>query len=288
MRTSLFAGLGTSAFATIALACTVSSPPAPDQNVGEFCADWAKAVCQLASGPCAFDATACTANQTTVCMSFIAAQQTGTRQYGQSNGQACIQALNGAYGGSPASISAATLAMVSTTCGKVVVGSQASDKPCTGDNDCASGLVCAPLLGQSGSVCAAVTMKNLGDICGDPGDLCQGDSYCASQAGAAPQCIATQMNGGACSATVPCGSSDRCASGTCQPRAAAEGSCATNADCTASAPYCDTYTPVRCTTGLSFAQGSYDCNGVLGASQASNPDSGAATAEGGPEASSGD
>jgi hypothetical protein len=131
-------------------------------------------------------------------------------------------------------------------------------------------------------VCASVTAKAPGDICGDPGDQCQGDSYCAPKPMAAPLCVPTPAMGASCSASVPCGSSDRCENGTCQPRALSGEPCSSNADCAASAPYCDTYPPAACTNGLTFARGSIDCNGIAGTDQVPPPD-------GGPEdAASGD
>jgi hypothetical protein len=266
MRTRLVTELVTGAVGMISVACSLSTAPPPDQSVSEFCADWAKAICQLSNGPCAFVESVCAAYQTTVCMHSVSAAQSGTRQYSQSNGKACIDALNSAYGNSPSSISASTLAALNATCNKAVSGNQASDQPCTSDNDCSGSLICAPLVVQSGSVCASGTQKNAGDICG-PGDHCQGDSYCAPQTGAAPKCVPTPTTGAPCSPSIPCGSSDRCENGSCQPRALSGGLCASNDDCASSAPYCDTYPPAACTNGLTFARGSIDCNGIAGLDQ---------------------
>ncbi len=272
MRIPFFAGLGSLATATIAAACTVSPPPPPDQSASEFCADYAKALCQISS-VCQFDASACTTFQTAECMTNVANAQTGTRQYNQPNGKACIDALNadGAYGGSPSMITAASLASISAICNKVVVGSQATNKPCTGDNDCSGTLVCASY--GTSQLCAPIVQKNLGDICGDPGDECQGDSYCAMQTGAAPQCVATPTTGQSCSAAIPCGTSDRCENGTCQPRAGVGDPCTTSDDCGPAAPYCDTYPPATCVSALTFARGSYDCSGILGTNEPGSPSS---------------
>jgi len=237
--------------------------------VSEFCADWAKAICQLANGSCDFVETVCAAYQTTVCTSFVSGAQSGTRQYSQIKGKACIDALNRAYGNSPSSISATTLFPLNATCSKVVVGNQTSNQPCTDDNDCSGSLICAPVVGTSGSVCVSTaTPKDAGDYCADPGDQCQGDSYCAVQASGSPQCVPTPATGAACSASVPCDSSDHCVNGTCQPRALAGQACASSDDCDPSAPYCDTYPPAACTNGLTFARGSIDCNGIAGLDEA--------------------
>jgi hypothetical protein len=267
MRTLLVSGFASAAVAVVAAACTLSTPPPPDQTVSEFCSDWAKAICQLSNGPCDFVEATCATYQTGVCMNNVNATLSGTRQYSQPNGKACIDALNSAYGGSPSSIPASTLFALNATCGKAVVGNQGSDMACTDDTDCTGSLVCAPLLGGGGSVCASVTLKDAGDICGDPGDECQGLSYCAPQPTAAPLCVPTPATGEPCSATIPCGTLDRCVSGACEPRATLNEPCASNDDCAPSAPYCDTYPPAACTTGLSFGRGSIDCNGIAGLDQ---------------------
>ena len=80
--------------------------------------------------------------------------------------------------------------------------------------------------------------------------------------------------GSACSATIPCGPTDRCVGGVCAPRASVGKTCATNADCNAAAPYCDTYPPAACTTGLTFARGATDCTGIAGTDTATTPDAG--------------
>lgn len=274
MHTRLISLCASGAFGTIAVACSLSTAPPPDQDPVEFCADWGKAVCQLSNGPCSFVEGVCATHQTGVCMNFISAAQSGTAHYSQPNAKACIDALSGAYGagGSTLAIPAATLFAVNMTCSKVFVGTQSSGSPCTGNNDCSGTLVCAVAVGQNQSVCtSSVTPKDAGDVCADPGDECQGNSYCALS-GSLPKCVPTPVTGGPCSASVPCGSTDACVSGTCQARGARGAPCSSNSDCAPSAPYCDNYTGGQCADGLAFAPGSFDCNGIAGVGQS---DSGA-------------
>jgi hypothetical protein len=282
MRTLLVSGFASAAVAVVAAACTLSTPPPPDQTVSEFCSDWAKAICQLSNGPCDFVEATCATYQTGVCMNNVNATLSGTRQYSQPNGKACVDALNAAYGNSPSSISATTLFALNATCSKAVVGNEGSDMTCTDDTDCTGTLVCAPLSvgSANGSVCAAVTLKDAGDICGDPGDECQGLSYCAPQPMAAPLCVPTPATGGSCSATIPCGTSDRCVNNVCQARQLSGETCTTNDDCDPSAPYCDTYAPAACTNVLTFARGSIDCNGIAGLDQ-SDSGTGSTPSDGG-------
>jgi hypothetical protein len=267
----------------VAAACSSSSsgttaPPPPDSTVAEFCSDWATAKCQLSTF-CQFDATACATYQTTQCMSFASAATTsGFRQYSQPAGKACIDALTTAYGGNPSVISAATLAQLDTTCNAAFVGSVASDKPCTSDYDCTTGLTCSLIPGQSASVCGSGSPVAAGGTCLATSQ-CPANYYCAPVTGANPQCTATPTTGGACSGAIPCGADDFCGpSGTCQAKATVGQTCSSSSDCASSAPYCDTFPPAACTTGLTFARGSIDCNGIAGM-DTGTPDAGGGGAE---------
>ena len=262
MNARLYVGPIAGVLMTIAFGCS-SSPP-PDQTVTEFCSDWADAYCQLSS-ICNFDVTACTTYQVGVCNAFAsAAQASGGRAYSQPAGVTCINQLKATFGGSPTTVSVSTLTTITDLCNRAFTGNQVTNKSCSTDYDCASGLVCAAsVIAPSMKVCTTVTPKQLGAICLDPGDECQGDSYCALQQGADPQCVPTPAEGAACSATLPCGPADRCIGSTCQPLVAMGDTCASNADCATG--YCDLYPPVQCTDGLTFARGSYDCQGISGA-----------------------
>ncbi len=244
-------------------------------------------MCQGLANICQFDATACATYQTTQCSAFAsAATQSGHRTYSQPGGKACIDALNGAYGGNPSSISAATLASVLDTCNKAFTGTLATDSNCTSDYDCVSGDTCSPIPGGTTSVCASAgSSKAVGDICA-PGDTCQGDSYCAPVPMKEPVCTADPTTGGACSASIPCGAANFCSNGTCQAKLTESANCSSNSDC--STGYCDLYAPAGCATGLTFARGSDDCKGVAGIDQGQGADAGVTpdSGGGGPEASS--
>ena len=147
------------------------------------------------------------------------------------------------------------------------MGTVATDGNCTSNYDCVSGDTCSPIPGGTASVCASAgSSKALGDICA-PGDTCQGSSYCAPVTNAEPKCTADPATGGACSTNVPCGTGNYCAGGTCAAQLQ-EGAdnCVSNSDCTTG--YCDLYVgpapanTTQCTTGLTFARGSIDCNGI--------------------------
>jgi hypothetical protein len=269
MRTRLVVGLVVGALGMVATACSSTSsggaaPTPPDSTVEVFCTDWATAVCQLSTF-CQFDAAACATHQTSVCSAFATSATTsGFRQYSQPAGKACIDALTSAYGGNPSVISAATLTQLDATCNAAFAGSAASDKPCTSDYDCATGLTCSLIPGQSASVCGSGSPVAAGGTCLATSQ-CPANYYCAPVMGANPQCVATPTTGGACSGAIPCGADDFCGpSGTCQAKAAQGQTCSASSDCASAAPYCDTYPPAACVSGLTFARGSIDCNGIAG------------------------
>jgi hypothetical protein len=287
MQTRLFAYAAASLVAIVTASCATSTTP-PDQSVDEFCTNWAKAYCQLGNGACNFDATSCEQYQdTVVCPAFVNSLQGGTRTYSQANGAACIAAINDVFGGSPSAVSISAWLNVQSTCGRIVSDNLTTDKPCTTDADCAQGLVCANEVGTTTSVCASQTPIALGNICGDPGDQCQDNAYCAPQSGAAPLCVATPGPGGTCSATVPCGTGYTCvtigSTSTCQTAGALGASCSSNDQCASG--FCDLYPPAACTNGLSFARGSADCEGIAGTSESSGGEGGVTVgAEAGAEA----
>jgi hypothetical protein len=272
MRTRLHPWVAAGLVSLAASGCDLTSSSPPDETISELCTDWGKAICQVGSGACDFDVTSCAAYQTGVCQTYVGTLQGGTRQYSQANGAACIKELNDIYGGSPSTIPATSLLQQQAICARVIVGGQPVDQACMVDADCANGLVCAPaVFGGSSNVCATVMPIQLGDICGDPGDQCQGDSYCQAQgSGQAPQCVTTPAAGDGCSTSVPCGTGDVCSgdAGICVA-ASTSGACSTNAECASG--YCDLNPPAACTDGLSFARGSDDCNGIAGVS---SPDGG--------------
>lgn len=282
MRASLFLGVGLLGVVAVVEACGISSESTPpDNDIGSFCADYAKAMCQVSTACNVASPTACITYQTNACSTQYSSQVSSTRSYNQPNGKACVDKLNTAYEGT--TVSAATLKDVAATCNKVVIGNLQTNGVCTGDNDCSGMLVCTPYGAQMR--CGPVSMKNPGDPCADPGDTCTGDSYCAPQAGGgAPICAATPGLGQACSATIPCGTSGHCVANKCAARAADNSACTSNDDCISR--FCDP-NYAQCAEGLAFAHGSDDCKGVLGSNASdagvviAQPEAGGAGNDGG-------
>ncbi|HLK38467.1 MAG TPA: Dickkopf N-terminal cysteine-rich domain-containing protein [Polyangiaceae bacterium] len=259
-------GLSSAAVATALWACTASAPSSPYPDVATFCNAKAKAECQIAA-VCAADVTQCQMVRTDACnMAASAATASGSRKYTPDNAQACIDALNGAYGGGHMAIPFAQLqgsGSIEDKCERVFSGNVDKLGTCTTDYDCASSRVCAQATpGSSVLVCADVANKNAGDPCADPGSKCATDTYCTvPDGGPVAKCSPAAQPGEACSAMVPCVSADRCVNGNCAVRAMLGGACSSDDDCPSAAPYCDPYANNICTTGLTFATLSADCRG---------------------------
>jgi hypothetical protein len=262
-------GLGSAALAMAA--CTLKTTlPYPD--VATFCNARAQAECQIA-GTCGIDRDGCEAERSSLCnVDAMQAMRSGTRKYTQANAQACIDKINGIYGGA-SSISYAELLgpdSIDDVCERVFSGNAGTNDPCQSTYDCTGTNVCAPVFpGQASMVCAAPVAKNEGDFCEDPGSTCATDTYCTMPVtgGGGYQCEPALQQGQPCDpVAAPCVSTERCeaqtgATGqTCEPRVGADQPCTTSDDCLPSAPYCDPYVGNICTNGLSFATHAPDCN----------------------------
>lgn len=272
MRIRLIAGLGLGALGTIATACSSSSSgnnnPYPD--VQHFCAAVAKAECQEATN-CTVDESQCETWREHQCNSGIiivplSPSDTLSRQYTPGNAQACINALNSAFGCGNNCIQIKYDDLFKSgglvdTCEAVFQGNAGNGSGCTTNYDCTqSGEVCAAVPGQQ-AACATPTMKQLGSACADPGDTCGSDNYCSNASGS-PKCVASETTGGPCKANDECVSTDHCVNGACTALALSGGACSTNADCDPSVPLCDPDVD-KCATSLGFLNGSFDCTGFL-------------------------
>jgi hypothetical protein len=284
-------GLGAlSSLACLAPACS-SSQPDPYATVSEYCAAYAKAICQIGNTSCQFAPSGCETYQSSQC-STAAAQATasGALTYTPGNVQACITQLNNAYGNSPGNLPIATLNQINQICGQVFVGSVTTGGSCQVSSDCAvSGEICATAPGQTAK-CEQPTPKTAGAQCLDIGDQCPTGDYCDSTMGSSTYatCTPAQTTGQPCSLTQPCDDNNSCIGGACALLAGEGATCSTNSDC-ASGLFCDTYTDTEpatsvpaCVNEYTFARGSVDCIGLEG--QGTNgmaPGPEAGTSEGG-------
>ncbi|HTB74925.1 MAG TPA: hypothetical protein VK762_16865 [Polyangiaceae bacterium] len=262
-------GAGVGLVAALAVGC-MAKKSAPYPDVTSFCDAKAEAECQIAM-TCVIDPDQCKVTRVADCNSdamTATTNGTGTRKYTQANAQACIDALNSAYGGGNTTVSFAALqgkGSIADLCGRVFSGNSSMNQPCQSAYDCTGDLICAPVMpGSTSLVCASSMTVKEGDFCASPGSTCATDSYCGlPSASAAYQCEAAKLDGQSCDpVTAPCVSAERCVSaGTgqvCEARVQAGQSCQSDDDCAPAAPYCDPYAN-KCTAGQSFALGAADC-----------------------------
>lgn len=270
MRIRLIASLGLGALGIVVTACSSSSSgnnnPYPDPK--SFCAAVAKAECQESTN-CGVDESQCETWRATQCnggtiIVKLAPTDTLSRQYTSGKAKACIDALNGAFGGGNDKITYDDLFKsggLVDTCEAVFQGNVGNGSGCTTNYDCTqSGEVCASVPGQQ-AACATPTMKAQGSACADPGDTCSDGNYCSNASGS-PKCVASETTGGPCKANDECVSADHCVSGACAQKEVAGGPCTSNDDCDSTAPFCDPDVD-KCAVGLGFLNGSFDCNGFL-------------------------
>ena len=222
----------------------------------DFCNQKADAECQV-SDRCVTDKDACKTDRMAVCTAFVSdAKASGTRFFTEGNVGNCINKTKSVFA-KTAPITPTDMADVNDACSYVFQGKAKLTEACTVKWDCADkGHICDKTL------CAPKVTKNSGDLCGNPGEVCNTGSFCMMTAAGGPyMCMARVASGMPCTAsTPPCLESLRCASGTCADRVASAGSCTTNDDCVSTAPYCDPYAGNKCDPGLSFAPGAPVCN----------------------------
>jgi hypothetical protein len=222
----------------------------------DFCAQKADAECQVTS-ICLTDASLCKMQRQTLCTMFATnAKASGKRVFVPGNVADCINKTKDAFK-KTSPITPSDMATVDEACNYVFQGKGVVNVDmCDVKFDCANKVICDK------GFCA--TQKNVTSGCGNPGDVCPSDQYCAQNMSSVYVCMPKGMSGTACDGTKPCVDSLRCAGGSCTDRVASGGTCASNADCATSAPFCDPYAGNKCDLGLSFASGSPSCSAFGG------------------------
>jgi len=243
-----------------------------------FCTDYASKECQVVSKCGLPDMSACTAVRKTKCLGDVAQRQTATRVFKTSNISACLNQVNNVYS-TNGTIPVAKLDQMDDACQYVFQGSVKANSPCTIKYDCDGTMICDK------GLCANKVVKNLNDLCGNPGEICNTGSYC-QQMGAVYKCVAKHMASEACDVdTNPCLEALRCLNGTCQARADSGGACTSDDDCATAVAYCDPYIGNKCDTGLTFGGGAAACAAFGGSASAGG--TGGASGSGGAPGSGG-
>jgi hypothetical protein len=248
----------------VTLGCSGGGSGSPE-TLTQFCSDYAAAICQIAVNPCGLSMDACTTYQTGQCMAMASAATTGTKRvFTPGNTGDCINKLKSAFG-STNPITPATTASINLACQYVFQGpGKTLTDTCATQFDCAGATNGSIICDQAHKLCAmSQTVSGTGQ-CGEVGDVCSTNFYCAMNSSGVSLCTAagTSTAASPCSATMPCDSNSRCATGTCMPLVKAGEACTFDSDC-ASGGYCDHYggSPT-CDDGILFSKGSQTCTCV--------------------------
>jgi hypothetical protein len=221
--------------------------------------------------------TDCETQRHTICLAVNAASKSATRFFTPGNVSTCVNQTNTVYAKAITSqATQADLDDLTDKCAYVFQGTVASGAPCTIKYECKDkNQICDTKNGTS--LCSTKVQKSKGQPCGNHGEYCTDDSYCAMDATTGSYtCMAKGAQGAACSATVPCIDTLRCdASGLCTMLIGQGMFCGSSADCVATASYCDPYNSCKCDPGLSFATGAVTCVDYGGSPNSNVPACGA-------------
>lgn len=255
--------LGSAFVAALAVACSSSSAANPFPDVSSFCTAVATAECNNVAAVCGNSADTCKTARTAHCNSLASGGAstetdlfgvTGTsRKYSSDNVQACIDQVNKIY--AQRVIAPADFKATQAICNKVFQGTADKNQACTVDADCLGSFICDK------KFCATKVDKALSDPCGNPGDICDDNSYCAS--GTPNVCTARGKLNDPCSADKPC-TKDLYCLGVCTAKKASGSTCNASSDCSDAAPFCDPNNNMKCDAGISFAVGATACKAFGG------------------------
>jgi hypothetical protein len=234
-----------------------SSPP----TSADFCTQYAKAICGISSA-CGITTVSCEMYQAGRCNAAAAvAVSGGKRVFAPGNMNNCLNKVKAAYNGTTL-ITPAKMAEIDLACnyvfqgtGKLLSGTCATQYECAGATD--GSIICDAQL----HVCASKKSVNGGEPCNGVGAVCPQDYSCTPNTAGVLVCTADAKTGEPC-ATTSCDHNTRCVAGTCAVLAQSGEACSADADCAATAPYCNPYiTPgPKCSAGLQFAAGLASCS----------------------------
>ncbi|HEY4185281.1 MAG TPA: hypothetical protein VGP07_09440 [Polyangia bacterium] len=230
------------------------STPAP--TIASFCAQKAEKECGSATSgvaySCGATVTACTTARAAVCTATAEAEESLTRPFRADAIGNCLNKTAAAY--TAATITPDLTDAMNDACARVFSGSNKVLTTCASDYDCDTNLIC------DRTVCAKRVSVATDAPCNNPGETCPAAQFCG---GVYPtqQCKAKAALAAACDVATPCLDNLRCLSGACMAKVGVRGACATDADCDASAPYCDAYNGHLCFLGFTPASpgGTNEC-----------------------------
>lgn len=227
-------------------ACSSESGPLYP-NADAFCKGRAAEECQQ-SAKCPVNKDKCIESRKNLCLSEV---QTipATEKYDPALGEACIQKTREVYTANL--ILPSELSSLSQACRRSFQGAVMKLGACTHTTECATGLICDK------TRCAPQSMKALGELCANPGEICDPTQAFCALANGIFQCVPRRKLNESCQ-DGPCIPSLRCDT-VCKEKLKAADSCANDQDCPNDAPYCDPAVENKCDAGLIFAPGAAAC-----------------------------
>jgi len=229
----------------VSAGCQNDAPPFP--AVDSFCAGRAGAECQQAN-KCPVNQDRCIEKRKSDCV-LQSQSVPATRGYSPDFGEACVRKTQEVYAANV--IVPSALQGLRDVCQRAYQGVGQKLGPCQETYDCAGSLVCDK------SLCAALVIRQLGELCANPGEICNPENAFCVQTNGIYQCVERRKASESCT-DIPCLPSLRC-DGVCQEKLRAADQCTRDEQCPQDAPYCDSAVGNKCDAGLIFAPGAAAC-----------------------------
>jgi hypothetical protein len=222
----------------------------------DFCTQKAAKECAVAN-TCSTTADACQAARKQLCTTWVSSIKTADaqRMFHSENVAACVSKAGSVY--ALTTIKPSDLSDLDDVCNYVFQGAVAKLAACMTKYDCKDrgATICDK------GFCADKVVKGTDLQCSDLGAVCSATQFC-TMVGPTMKCVNKKGTGETCDATTPCDDTRmlRCTGGACGPLLKLNDKCCSDADCAATAPYCNPYAGYECTTGLTFATHSPSCS----------------------------
>jgi hypothetical protein len=224
----------------------------------EFCPQYAEHECATLAGWCGFTAESCRAARMSACQVRVLGLRSAARHYDGRQAIPCLAKLKEVYRSQPIAI--AKLRVLDETCNRVYHGNHQRNEPCTRDNDCQRGLVCA-----GGRVCSPTPSGPPSASSSCRQIACPAEHYCDDLTGT---CRPLATRGQSC-ATGYCLRELRCRAEICVDPSPLGSGCERDYDCAPPHSFCSPYT-ARCADGVQFSPGSFACEAQAGRSPVSD------------------
>lgn len=229
----------------------------------EFSNRYAQDMCKQLSLACLIPQTSCMAGRLAARATLDQEAIARGQAFVPSNAENCLSQVNSVYGKlqqGTVALKASEIQAVDQACRDVYRGAKLANEACGVNEDCVMGLICDTSKGTATGRCGTKTDVVAGAGCANIGETCPRGSYCGNSAGIFV-CQPKMDLAAACSPTVPCLESLRCAGGLCVSQLDMGELCTADQDCATG--FCEPYIG-RCAADVRFAYGSPTCLKIAG------------------------